>query len=305
MMILLNAHVNTFLSIDPGINESILNSLRDPICLIDATGTICFTNKEWNRFALHNGGVLSNCGIGTNYFHHCEKEPNVQQGLQAVLSGEVDCFNFEYPCHSPSTDRWFLMQANPLQANASAIEGVVIRHVDITKQKLTELQLKEHAEKDSLTSLFNRRYFQEQLKKEVRFAQQKNTPISLLYIDTDNFKEINDTYGHPTGDQVLKQLALQITNITRSSDTTARIGGDEFAVLLPNTDKAELELIANRLSEEIQQLKIQEQNSQIDVTVSIGGKSFTSDFPLNCMIDWVDDALYLAKDKGKNQVVIA
>ncbi|ANU14908.1 hypothetical protein B481_2810 [Planococcus halocryophilus Or1] len=75
-------------------------------------------------------------------------------------------------------------------------------------------------------------------------------------------------------------------------------------MLLPNTDKAELELIANRLSQEIQQLKIQGQNSEIDITVSIGGKSFTSNFSLTCMIDWVDDALYLAKDKGKNQVVI-
>ncbi|WP_238323741.1 diguanylate cyclase [Planococcus donghaensis] len=301
----MHTHVNTFLSIDPGINKSILNSLRDPICLIDSTGTICFTNEEWHQFEVQNGESFSNYEIGTNYFQHFEKEPAVQQGVQAVLSGETDCFDFEYFCDSTSTSRWFLIQATPLQANASAIEGVVIRHVDITKQKLTELQLKEYAEKDSLTSLFNRRYFQEQLKKEVHYAIQKNVPISLLYIDTDNFKDINDTYGHPAGDQVLKELARQITETTRSSDTVARIGGDEFAVLFPNTSKVELECIANRLSQEIQQLKIQGQHSQIDVTVSIGGKSFTSDLSLNCMVEWVDDALYLAKDKGKNQVVIA
>ncbi|KAA0957353.1 sensor domain-containing diguanylate cyclase [Planococcus sp. ANT_H30] len=300
----METQVNTFLSIDPKINDSILNSLKDQICLIDLNGTICFTNKEWNRFAVTNGGTLSNCGIGINYLQHCTEEPAVFQGLQAILTGNADCFNFEYPCHSSSTKRWFSMQATPLQANEIAIEGIVIRHVDITKQKLLELQLKEYAEKDSLTALFNRRYFQEQLTKEVNLALQNKTPISLLYIDTDDFKGINDTHGHPVGDKVLKKLALQITNSVRLSDITARIGGDEFAILLPNTNKVELEMIANRLNQEIQQLKIQGQNCQINVTVSIGGKSFANDFSLNSMVEWVDDALYRAKDKGKNQVVI-
>ena len=153
----------TSLSIAPGITESVLNSLRDQICLMDGTGPICFTNKEWEQFALRNGGTLSSCGIGANYLQQCKIEPVVYEGLQAVLAGESDVFNFEYPCHSPSIRRWFLMQATPLQANDEAVEGVVIRHVDITKQKLLELQLKEHAEKDPLTSLFNRRYFEEQL----------------------------------------------------------------------------------------------------------------------------------------------
>ncbi|MBT2571142.1 sensor domain-containing diguanylate cyclase [Planococcus sp. ISL-110] len=301
----MKAHVNTSLSIAPGIHEAVLNSLRDQICLIDTSGIIYFTNKEWNRFVITNGGTLSGTGIGTSYLKQSEKEPEVYQGLQAILAGETDCFNFEYPCHSPFQKRWFLMQATPLQPNnKEAIEGVVIRHVEITKQKLLELQLKEYADKDSLTSLFNRRFFEEQLSKEVSLALQKGTYLSLLYIDTDDFKEINDAYGHPAGDHVLKQLALKIAAVARSSDTVARIGGDEFAILLPDTNKAELEIIANRLSRDIQQLKIQEQNSQFDVTVSIGGKSFVSDFPPNSMVEWADKALYLAKDRGKNQVVI-
>ncbi|TWT00122.1 sensor domain-containing diguanylate cyclase [Planomicrobium sp. CPCC 101079] len=300
----MKASVDTFLSIDSGTSKSILNSLKDQICLIDTTGVICFVNEEWNRFALSNGNALSSCGIGTDYLQQCEKEPIVHQGLQAILAGDADCFNFEYPCHSPSTKRWFLMQATPLQTNHEFIEGVVIRHVDITKQKLLELQLKDYAEKDALTSLFNRRYFEEQLTKEVNLALKRNTCLSLLYIDTDNFKEINDAYGHLAGDQVLKELALQIAAVSRSSDTAARIGGDEFAILMPNTNKAELELIANRVRQEIRHLKILEQGQPIDVTVSIGGKSFDDGSRLNSMAKWVDKALYSAKAKGKNQVVI-
>lgn len=296
--------VNTFLLIDPGINEAVLNSLRDQICFIDATGFICYTNQEWNRFTVANGGTIPNCGIGTNYLQQSEAEPIVYQGLQVILAGETDCFNFEYPCHSPSIKRWFLMQATPLQSNAQALVGVVIRHVDITKQKLLELQLKEYAEKDPLTSLFNRRYFEEQLLKEAGQALQKGTFLSFLYIDIDNFKEINDSYGHPAGDQVLKQLAFLIAAAARPSDTAARIGGDEFAILLPSINKAQLELITNSLIQNIQQLEIQEQGRLINVTVSIGGKIFIDDFPINAMAKWVDKALYLAKKQGKNQVVI-
>lgn len=298
------APVNTSLPIDPGINEAVLNSLRDQICLIDTSGNLCFTNKAWDRFVIDNGGTLTCCGIGTNYLQQSKNEPEVVQGLKAIIAGEIDCFNFEYPCHTPSKKRWFLMQATPLQPTEETVKGVVIRHVDITKQKLLELQLKEYAERDSLTSLYNRRYFEEQLKQEMSQALQQFTYLSLLYIDVDNFKEINDTYGHPAGDQVLKQLALQIVDVIRSSDTAARIGGDEFAILLPNTDKTALELLANRLSREIQQMEILDLGRQIDVTVSIGGKSFINEFPPNSMAEWVDKALYLAKDKGKNQVVI-
>lgn len=289
---------------EPGITKAILNSLRDQICMMDRTGIICFTNDEWNHFMARNGGTLSSCGIGTNYLQQCKKEPAVFEGLQAILAGDTDCFNFEYPCHSPSIRRWFLMQATPLQENEEDNAGVVIRHVDITKQKLLELQLKEYAEKDSLTSLFNRRYFEELLTKEAILALQQHTYLSLLSIDIDNFKDINDTYGHPAGDHVLKNLALQITEVARSSDTSARIGGDEFAILLPNTNKTELELLANKLSQKIQQLEIQTQGHPINVTVSIGGKSFIDDFPIISMAAWVDKALYSAKDRGKNQVVI-
>ena len=296
--------VTTHLSIGADLNEAVLNSLRDQICLIDTSGILFFTNKAWDQFVINNGGTSTCCGIGRNYLLQSENEPLVYQGLQAILAGETDCFNFEYPCHSPSHQRWFLMQATPLQPNEGAIEGVVIRHVDITKQKLLELQLQGYAEKDFLTSLFNRRFFEEQLLKESSLAVQFSTYLSLLSIDIDNFKEINDTYGHPAGDHVLKQIALQITEATRTSDTVARLGGDEFAILLPNTNKTELELIANRLSRNIQQLEIQKKDRPISVTVSIGGKSFRDDFPIASMEELVDKALYLAKDKGKNQVVI-
>lgn len=112
---------------------------------------------------LSNGGILSSCGIDVDYLEQCKQEPVVYQGLHAILAGQSECFNFEYPCHPASAKRCFLMQATPLQLNEETIEGMVVRHVDITKQKHLELQLGEYTEKGSLTSLFNRRYFEERL----------------------------------------------------------------------------------------------------------------------------------------------
>lgn len=299
----MKTHCDNVISIEPGLSDSILNSLRDQICLIDLKGIISFVNKEWIRIAEINDWSLSSCGIGVNYLQQSKSEPIVFEGLKAILSGEEDHFNFEYPCHFQSERKWFLMQATPLLTSGK-IEGAVIRHVDITKQKLLELKLKKYAEKDSLTSLFNRRYFEEQLTREVSHALQKGIYLSLLYIDADNFKTINDVYGHPTGDKVLKELANQILCVIRSTDTAARIGGDEFAILLPDTDKNELEIIANRLINYIRHLNLHAHNQAIDITISIGGRSFKDDISLSSMMEWVDKALYSAKDKGKNQVVI-
>ncbi|MGB6408970.1 MAG: diguanylate cyclase, partial [Planococcus donghaensis] len=294
----------TILSTEIGIKESILNSLRDRICVIDLTGSILFVNNEWLQFALRNGETLTNYGIGMNYLEQFENEPLMYQGLQAILTGQKDSFNFEYPCHSPTIKRWFLMQATPLQTE-EPFEGAVIRYVDITKQKLLELQLKELAEQDSLTSLYNHRYFMEQLAKAADNARHDGRFLALLYIDIDNFKAINDTYGHPAGDHVLKELANQLKKGTRFADTVARVGGDEFAVLLPDITQVEVKLIADRLLLSIQRLTIHYQDCLIEFTISIGGGIFTDKMPLTSMMELVDKSLYIAKDKGKNKVVIS
>lgn len=304
MMVILKKDCENILSTEVGIEESILDSLRDQICLIDATGSILFVNNEWLQFALRSGETLASYGIGMNYLEQCENEPLLYQGLQAILTGQKDSFNFEQSCHSPTIKRWFLMQATPLQTEES-IEGVVIRYVDITKQKLLELQLKELADQDPLTSLYNRRYFMEQLAKASDCTLHDGRFLALLCIDTDNFKAINDTYGHPAGDHVLKELANQLKEGTRLVDTVARIGGDEFAILLPDITQVEVKLIADRLLLSIQQLTIHYQDCLLEFTVSIGGGIFTDKMPLTSMMEVVDKSLYIAKDKGKNKVVIS
>lgn len=287
-----------------GISGPILNSFRDQICLLDQDGKIVFVNEEWIRFARQNDGDLSACGLGVNYIQACKPNDSVYQGLKAIISGEIEYFNHEYPCHSMSEKRWFIMQAARIRSNDYGIDGMVVRHVNITKQKLLELQLKEYADTDSLTSVYNRRYFEKKLKEEGERARKNGLVLSLLYIDTDNFKELNDTYGHAAGDEVLKELSRLILRKIRASDTFARIGGDEFAILFPETGTDDLKIIAGRIIEQMQQFKVQVGGSSIQTTISIGGSVFSEDFQMDTMLKKADKALYMAKERGKNQLVL-
>lgn len=287
------------------ISSSILNSIKDQICLLDHSGKIIYTNDEWMNFAESNGGDSSKLGVGSNYMQVSKENTKVSNGLHAIISGELDYFTHEYPCHSPHVKRWFTMQATRMKKNEDGIEGIVIRHVDITKQKLLEIQLKKRVHTDSLTNLYNRRYFDKEFQIEMKRSNRNNSSLSVLYVDIDDFKGLNDTYGHTVGDLVLKEISMVFLETTRDSDTCARIGGDEFAIILPETSNEELGYVSERIIKNINKIKIQDDISYpIKVSVSIGGASFLNESDMKAMLEKVDGALYAAKDKGKNQIVI-
>lgn len=243
--------------------------------------------------------------MGLNYFQVSKENAKVLHGLHAIISGEIDYFIHEYPCHSPHIKRWFNMQATRMKNNDYGIEGIVIRHSDITKQKLLEIQLKKRVHTDSLTNLYNRRYFDKEFQIEMKRSNRNNSALSVLYIDIDDFKGLNDTYGHTVGDLVLKETSMVFLETTRDSDTCARIGGDEFAIILPETSNEELGYVSERIMMNINNIKIQEDITYpINVNLSIGGTSFVQDSDMKAMLEKVDRALYDAKDQGKNKIVI-
>lgn len=287
-----------------GISTSILNSLQDQICVIDHSGKILFVNDEWIRAADRYSQFQHIQGVGINYLQTIEANTYVYNGLLSILAGKEDYFTYEYSCHTPTEKRWNVMQATPLLANGSR-QGVVLRHVDVTRQKLLELQLKQQAETDSLTGLYNRRYFEKRLDQEIRLLQKNESWLSLLSIDVDNFKTVNDKYGHLVGDIVLKQLALLIRGATRESDIPARIGGDEFAVLLPETNSDRLKQAAAGILRVVQEQNNSGRNPYpVTLNISIGGTCFSNRDSLENVLLATDRALYEAKNLGKNQINI-
>jgi diguanylate cyclase (GGDEF)-like protein/PAS domain S-box-containing protein len=174
---------------------------------------------------------------------------------------------------------------------------------DITERKQLEKQLQKLANTDPLTHLFNRRVFLEKLAQEIaRLARFTTQSAALLMIDLDYFKRINDTYGHATGDEVLRQFAHTVRKTSRVIDIPARLGGEEFAILLPNTTQNEAMTIAERLRRQVANIAISHEKGLVNVTISIGGVALSADEVDNdVVLSHADTALYEAKDAGRNQ----
>lgn len=195
-----------------------------------------------------------------------------------------------------------------LSASASVIDfqnnmALYLTFQDISSRKARESLLQNQAERDPLTSVYNRRYFEQKAAEKILKAAQNKTPFAVLMIDADHFKNVNDTYGHKTGDKVLIELASTLEHSLRTSDIIARYGGEEFIVYLDNTTKDNAVLVANRLKEAIaQSLVYAENNKPVTFTVSIGVAQSLKQTDISSMIKMADDAMYMAKENGRNRV---
>ena len=156
---------------------------------------------------------------------------------------------------------------------------------------------------DGLTGLYARGYFLERLKQELVRSKHNNYSLSFLLIDVDNFKTYNDTYGHITGDAILKEIAKILKYSLRQIDMCARYGGEELCILLPETDREGSLLVAQRLRLSVEEARIRVFNENIRCTVSIGVAGYPDDAQSpNGLIDQADKALYQAKAQGRNRV---
>ncbi len=171
-------------------------------------------------------------------------------------------------------------------------------------QALENAQLYQLAITDELTGLYSVRYFKHRLEKEMKRAYRYKQPLSLLMMDLDHFKKVNDTYGHLTGDGVLKEAARRIRKGIRDVDIACRYGGEEFCALLPETDLKGAEILAERLRVSVCDAPMNENSHEISLTISVGVAALADGETKEKFIEDADSALYRAKQEGRNKVVV-
>jgi diguanylate cyclase (GGDEF)-like protein len=177
-----------------------------------------------------------------------------------------------------------------------------MRERQLTQERTLILdQLRELSITDDLTKLYNSRHFYSQLENEVKRYQRYRRPFSVLMIDLDHFKRFNDNYGHLEGDRILRRVGRKITSCMRTMDTAYRYGGEEFTVLLPETDCDAALTVAERIKDSICSETLDYINDS-RITVSIGVSEYSDADSISSLIKRADKAMYVAKQKGRNRI---
>lgn len=195
----------------------------------------------------------------------------------------------------------FKVKVNTIR-NRFGNDYISVLMTDITGEVRYKEKLEHLIVHDELTGVYNRHFFNEVLDEEIKRAQRYQSPFSLISFDVDHFKSVNDDFGHDIGDQVLKKLATEVAQSLRETDKLCRIGGEEFCVLMPETELAEAEYTAERLRLAVQAISYSDVTRP--VTISLGVTKLNRWDNSATLYKRADVALYKAKDKGRNRVEV-
>jgi diguanylate cyclase (GGDEF)-like protein len=295
---LLNAEPSS--GVHPSFALRALDALPASVALIAKDGTIEFVNSAWQLTYRHDTDAAHACGVGANYLHAAMADRSIAHGILDVIHGRRQTFSAEYPCHSPTEQRWFLLQCTPTDDRQHA----VVAHVDITSQKLAEFAVSELATLDPLTGLLNRRGVELELANDVSRLRETQQSSSVLLIDCDDFKQVNTTLGHTGGDAVLSAVGRRISSVLRPSDTLARIGGDEFLVLLPDTTTGVAGQIAEHIRLAVSGTPIAFSQQYLQQTISVATTDYSASVSgLDELLERCRFPLETAKAQGKNRTV--
>ena len=251
--------------------------------------------------------IAPNIGFFTygEIYHHHNKNSLLSISLTILALSEKNSEDRDLDDSQFNDDEYeknFIANKHYLVLDAlTNLSNTVIAELEEAKQ-----QLKEQANRDYLTGLYNRRYFNEVAQDLIYIAKRKKEVFAVIMLDIDKFKNINDTYGHSVGDDVIRILSQTIMQTVRESDIVSRYGGEEFALLLPFTDKEGALKIAEKIRQNVEDKKIVSDDGQIiHFTVSLGVDFIQStDENIDASLDRADSALYIAKESGRNRVVV-
>ena len=286
--------------------SAMLTSVNDfALFNLDSDGRI----SHWHASGVRHTGYAAPDVIGQTMHLFYDPEEN-RQGRAAE---QVDCALREgwhldegWCLRKDGSRFWcqILVAAQENQNLPDQAFSVVFR--DSTQRRVTTDELRRMITTDHLTGAANRGYFADLADKEVKRWRRFGHPTSLIILDVDHFKKINDTFGHRAGDVVLKEIVARCRNILRRGQTIARFGGEEFALLLPDTSLDDTAKIAERLREAVAATPVVTDHHMVSVTISLGCATLDQIAPdVDTVLDVADKALYRAKRSGRNRVELA
>ena len=279
-----------------------IDSLGDGFALFDGDFRLQLTNRMF--YELYDLSPLQ-VPVGTNYEDFLRKV--AENGVVAEAVGRESLWVTEQLQVVEKESEYFISSGRWLRTGQRKTSegGLVGVYSDITKQKKTEEALRESSLRDHLTGLYNRRHFKTVLDIEIDRWRRYQAPLSLMVLDIDFFKQVNDNYGHEAGDQILDIISTIMTETLRSSDTVARWGGDEFVILLPHTALEFTCLLAERIRNEVSKSPLTYGEAQINVTISIGVAIMNDDLSNGDeLLVKADLALFKGKESDRNKVCI-
>jgi len=265
------------------------------------TNKVIFNDKKVAQLG-YNPAVVGE--VGFEFFTeklHPDDYEHVMQNMRDHLANITPAYEVEYRIlHKDGHYLWYYDRGTVTKRDKDGkpllLQGIVF---DITESKKVVEQLRFLSERDPLTNVYNRRSFFIKLDDVIKEQHINETPFSLIMFDIDHFKKINDTYGHLIGDDTLRRLTSLINEDKRSNDLVYRYGGEEFFILLKNTELKGAVQLAKRLHKLISDLKIPKVGH---ITVSMGVVEYGKDESVDDVIKRVDDLMYDAKEAGRNQI---
>lgn len=264
-----------------------------------------YVSERWQALTGLDPGQSLGCVLGELFAVHTDS-PDALQRFTRCLEAREAFEDIELLWHGPDHDQRVLrVSGKPVFRSDGGFQGYRIVGVDVTEAHRISQQLAHQASHDALTELVNRREFERRLEHALNAAREHGTPCTLCYLDLDRFKLVNDTAGHMAGDAMLKQVGQALRQHIRSRDTLARIGGDEFAVLLENCSMEKAIEVADALVGAVQGLCLEWHGRSYTVGASAGLVAIGAEAESTAqLLAQADLACYAAKDRGRNRVQV-
>ncbi len=282
--------------------RQIVEFASDSIVAIDTDLKIIFFNKEAEKTFGYSSDEILGKHLNTlipSRFHESHNNYVTQFAKSGVIARLMnETANLEVMALRRDGSEFFV-EISIIKIKEAFVS--IVR--DITNRKAFEEKLKFYAERDYLTGVMNRRKTEETGSKELERAKRFNNPFSILVLDIDHFKKINDSYGHDIGDLAIIHLTSVVQNVIRQIDSIGRWGGEEFVILLPEVDDQGISVVAEKIRSAVEQQPfITKTKKNVDFTISIGGSTYSkSNASWESILKNADLGLYKAKKNGRNR----